>query len=148
MMHREYWGHQPSGLYWVVQFVDGVPARCAGPLRASDLDPQMLDYVPYPRDGFDLQWLLTDTDRFTRVPICQICNDVVSSHAPRTNLLHGAVEHLRCRLTPARIDGGSVGALLRKETMWERCARLQTMSEALRRASAELLGSGTFAGKA
>ncbi len=37
-VHREVWVHVPTGLVWIVEFVDGDIVRCWGPLLRSDTD--------------------------------------------------------------------------------------------------------------
>ncbi len=63
-MTHEIWQHRDSREYWAVELSGGRVVRCCGPLGADDLDPQILEYLPY--DTADVAWVDVRREDFVR----------------------------------------------------------------------------------
>ena len=62
---REFWLHKPSGRVWAVEVEDGEVVGVAGPVRARDTDPVLLDHLPY--DSRDVPWVTRNRREFVRL---------------------------------------------------------------------------------
>lgn len=136
MIERGFWQHLPTGNIWAVETDNHVPVRCAGPLSARDVDHLLLRYLDYTTTY--LRLLQAEWSSYAPYELCSVCGTVLRPGAPTTSNVGDGRVHLSCSIKPPPIQGGSVGAAVRVETLWQRSARLACLSAALRRNSERL----------
>jgi hypothetical protein len=61
-VRREFWIHEPTALVWAVEHAHGEILAVAGPLRAADADPLLLDHLSYRTT--DSGWVMLHRDEF------------------------------------------------------------------------------------
>jgi len=136
MIERGFWQHLPTGNIWGVETENRQPVRCAGPLNPSDVEHELLQYLDYSTAYLGL--LLVEWSLYAPYPLCSACGTLLRPGA--TTASNGAAGrvHLSCSLKPPGIPGDSVGAAVLVESLWQRSARLERTSVALRRQSDRL----------
>ena len=136
MIERGFWQHLPTGNIWAVETENRTPVRCAGPLNPLDVDPLLLQYLDYSTTY--LRLLEVEWSLYLPYHFCSVCGTVLRPGATTaSNGADGRV-HLACSLKPPAIHGDSVGAAVLVESLWQRSARLEHTSTALRSTSERL----------
>lgn len=130
MIERGFWQHLPTGNIWAIETEQHVPVRCAGPLDARDVDRRLLQYVDY--STAYLRLVMAEWSLYVPYELCSACGTLLRpGAATASNGAQGRV-HLACSLKPPTIQGKSVGAATLVESLWQRHARLERTSGALR----------------
>jgi len=136
MLERHFWQHLPTQRVWAVETDGQKPVKCVGPLNERDVDEVLLPYLDFSTryiDDVKIDWSL-----YVQYVFCSACSKVLRFGA--TTAANGPTGrvHLACSLKPPATEGGSVGAALLVESLWQISARLRLTSGVLRRSSDRL----------
>lgn len=133
MADRAYWQHSRTGEVWAVESVNGRPTACAGPITPADALPLLLPWLQL--STTQVSEIRMDWPLFFRREECPVCANVLLPGATTVHMPTNGRSHLSCSLNPPPVQTDSVGACVRVEPLWQRCARLQAKSRACREAS-------------